>query len=229
MASGPVHGLGGKECFLALWKEDWVYTCENLLCSPFTEDTPVFADEEPIAEIPIGTFITSIVDINRLGDRMAIMGNFSLFVYDSTSCHSCHSPTLLPNWTLLDPFEVPAAVAVDDRHVVLETNLEIEDDEIVNCAPCMPEGLYYDGYLVRVFDDTGEAIGQVLNSSEIFLQEEKGNKLSIFSQSSIAMAANGTVLAVGSSFAEPTLLDNILLRNDLGQVDIWRLAVESNL
>jgi hypothetical protein len=225
----PSLGLGGNACFLALWELDWVYTCENLICSPFTEDIPVFTDEEPIglfAEIPIGTSTTSIVDINRLGDRMAIMGNFSLFVYDSTSCHS---PTLLSNWTLADPYEVPSAVAIDDRRVVLGTNLEIEDDEFDNCAPCMPEGLYYDGYIVRVFDDTGEGIGQVLNSSEIFLPEEKGNKLSILSQSSIAMAANGTVLAVGSAFAEPTLTDNILLRNDLGQVDVWRLDVESSL
>lgn len=166
-------------------------------------------------EIPGNGIIAAVMNFD--GNYMATSGEEQIRIYRMARHFSRDEETkvMLPP----GPFEIFAwgpptennetimALAMN-RLLVVGTNIENEGSFSL---PGPNDNAYYGGYRVRMFDVDGQQIGQVI---------ENGDEWSITSRESLAIAANGTILAIGSSHEDPGLI-----RADMVQVDTWRLAV----
>ena len=111
---------------------------------------------------------------------------------------------------------------INNDVIAIGSNIKFEDSNPNNVGWDVPQPPYYQGFRVRTFATNGDQIGQTLEYPPPFsLQAPR-----LQSCNSLALSANGTLLAIGFFNVLPGVQLNNQYTFDEGQVDFYELIDE---
>ena len=172
------------------------------------------------------------ISLSPEGNYLSVVGQQEVAVYRIDSNFGENSFSFW-RWSapITSTVETAVATSMNDKFVAIATNLnDFGDGDEDFCSPCPVEGQYFDGAKLRVFDmfrtfffpgggvlsEIGAPVGQDI---------DLGKPASILSDSSVALVAAGTILAVGFSTL-PESPEVSTDRIDFGQVHVYELDVQ---
>lgn len=118
--------------------------------------------------------------------------------------------------------EVLLCTDINNDVIAIGSNIKFEDSNPNNVGWDVPQPPYYQGFRVRTFATNGDQIGQTLEYPPPFsLQAPR-----LQSCNSLALSANGTLLAIGFFNVLPGVQLNNQYTFDEGQVDFYELIDE---